>query len=441
MLSFNLYIKSRKTIKTMQYQAQVKEVITILENILDVKKPADRLISHHFKHNRFIGSKDKAVISQMVYAILRNRATLEFYLKQFNMQSTARKLVIAFLCTSERKEILEMTKIFDGEMYSARNLKGNEIKFAKEYKTIDPLAMTEPEKLNYPAWLDTELKEAFGDNLANEMIALNKQADTVIRVNALKTTRAKLKAELKDQDIKTKKTELSYFGLKVEGKVNLFGSKAFKDGLFEMQDEGSQILAILADAKPKQKVLDMCCGAGGKLLAMANTMEHKGSLVGTDINERRLMETKKRLKRAGISNAMLKVLSSENDKYLKRQAERFDTIFVDAPCSGTGTWRRNPDSKWNLEPEFVEGLTKTQASILNSASKLVKSGGTIAYATCSVLRKENHDQIEKFLAEHDNFELVDISAINPKLTDQKMLQMTPAQHNCDGFFIALLKRK
>ena len=425
----------------MQYKAQVKEAITILENILDVKKPADRLIAYHFKNNRFIGSKDKAVISQLVYAVLRNRATLEFYLKEFNIQATARKLVISFLCAIERKDISEMTKIFDADMYSPRNLKGNEVTFVKEYKKVDPLKMEEYEKLNYPKWLSEELKEAFGDNLATEMIALNKQADTVIRVNTLKTTRAKLKADLKDLDIKTKKTELSHLGLKVEGKFNLFGCQPFKAGHFEVQDEGSQILAILADAKPKQKVLDMCCGAGGKLLAMAGSMEHTGSLIGTDVNERRLMETKKRLKRAGISNAMLKVIETENDKYLKRQKDRFDVIFVDAPCSGTGTWRRNPDSKWNLEPEFVEQLTKTQASILSSAGKLVKVGGTMAYATCSILRKENHDQVEKFLAENENFELVDISTINEKLTDQAMLQLTPAQHNCDGFFIALLKRK
>jgi 16S rRNA (cytosine967-C5)-methyltransferase len=273
------------------------------------------------------------------------------------------------------------------------------------------------------------------------MIALNQQADTVLRTNALKASRDKVKAALKEEDIKTKPTKISPFGLKVEGKANLFNSKAFKSGLFEVQDEGSQILAILAETKPKQKILDMCCGAGGKLLAMAATMNHTGSLIGTDVNERRLMETKKRLKRAGISNAMLKVISSENDKYLKRQANRFDTIFVDAPCSGTGTWRRNPDSKWNLDAAFVANLTNVQASILKSAAKLVKPGGTVAYATCSILRKENHDQVEKFLAEHENFELVDINTKLSGLTEDSVLQLTPAQHNCDGFFVALLKRK
>lgn len=425
----------------MQYKAQVKEAITILEKILEVKKPADRLIGFHFKNNRFIGSKDKAVISQLVYAVLRSRATLEFYLRQFDIPVTARKLLIAYLCVIERKDIEEMVKIFDGELYSARNIKGNELNLARDYKKVDPLLMEEHEKLNYPAWLDADLKLAFGDELATEMIALNKQADTVIRVNTLKTTRAKLKSDLKELDIKSHKTKISHFGLKVDGKVNLFGCKPFKDGHFEMQDEGSQILAILADTKPKTKVLDMCCGAGGKLLALAAPMEHSGSLIGTDINEKRLMETKKRLKRAGISNAMLKVISSENDKYLKRQENRFDTIFVDAPCSGTGTWRRNPDSKWNLQEDFVNQITATQESILQAASKLVKAGGTIAYATCSVLRRENHDQIEKFLANNENFDLVDISKTYPDLTTEKTLQLTPAKHNCDGFFIALLRKK
>jgi len=425
----------------MQYKAQVNEAIKILGNILEVKKPADRIISFHFKQNRFIGSKDKAIISSLVYAVLRNRATLEFYLKKFNMGLTARKLAIAYLAIHEHKKLPEMTKIFDGDMYSARNLKGTELDIIRDHKNIDPLEMSKAEKLNFPEWLTADLEEAFGDDLATEMMALNQQATTTIRVNMLKTNRTKLKADLKDEDIRTKKTKISPFGLTVEGKNNLFASQSFKKGYFEVQDEGSQILSILANTKPKQKVLDMCCGAGGKLLAMAATMEHKGSLIGTDVNEKRLFETKKRLKRAGISNAMLKVISSENDKYLKRQADRFDTIFVDAPCSGTGTWRRNPDSKWNLEADFVEQLTKTQASILKSASNLVKSGGTIAYATCSVLRKENHDQVEKFLEENENFELADISEIYPDLTSEKVLQLSPAKHKCDGFFIALLKRK
>ncbi len=425
----------------MQYKAQVNEAITILDKILEVKQPADRLISYHFKQNRFIGSKDKAVISSIVYAVLRNKASLQFYLNKFEIEPLARKFVIAFLAIQEHIDLPDMAKIFDGDTYAPKKLKGKELKFIENHSKVDPLEMTQAEKLNYPAWLDTELKESFGDNLINEMIALNQQADTVLRTNALKASRDKVKAALKEEDIKTKPTKISPFGLKVEGKANLFNSKSFKSGLFEVQDEGSQILAILAETKPKQKILDMCCGAGGKLLAMAATMNHTGSLIGTDVNERRLMETKKRLKRAGISNAMLKVISSENDKYLKRQANRFDTIFVDAPCSGTGTWRRNPDSKWNLDAAFVANLTNVQASILKSAAKLVKPGGTVAYATCSILRKENHDQVEKFLAEHENFELVDINTKLSGLTEDSVLQLTPAQHNCDGFFVALLKRK
>lgn len=425
----------------MQYKAQVNEAIKILTNLLEVQKPADRLIAFHFKNNRFIGSKDKAIISQIVYAVLRSKATLEFYLKQAKLEPTARRLVIAFLAVTEKKKITDMTKIFDGDMYAARNLTANEAEFVKKVNKIDPTAMKQFERLNFPEWLTDDLNLAFGDRLADEMIALGQQATTTIRTNTLKTTRGELRAALKEEGIKTKKTKVSHLGLTVEGKANLFASQSFKKGLFEVQDEGSQILSLLAAAKPKQKVLDLCCGAGGKLLAMAADMQNTGSIIGTDVNEKRLMETKKRLKRSGVNNAMLKVITSENDKYLKRQAERFDTIFVDAPCSGTGTWRRNPDSKWNLQAEFVEELTQTQASILESAGRMAKKGGLVAYATCSVLRKENHDQVENFLKENEHFELVDISQIYPDLTTEKVLQLTPAKHKCDGFFIALLRKK
>lgn len=424
----------------MQYKAHVQESIILLEKILETKAPADRIISFHFKQNRFIGSKDKASISSIVYDVLRNKSFLEFYLGAFSIEYTPRQYVIAYLRIIKKLSKKEINEIFDGSKYAPKRLTEKLYNFIKEVHNLDTSSIKSFQKCNYPEWIESYLARSFGDKIEENMQAFNSQADLTIRANALKISREELQKELKNENIKTEFTKFSPYGLKVIGKANLFNSKAFKKGLFEVQDEGSQILAILADAKPKQRILDMCCGAGGKLLALGATMNNTGVLLGTDIHEKRLNESKKRIKRSGLSNASIKVISSENDKYLKRQAGKFDTVFVDAPCSGTGTWKRNPDSKWKLQEEFIQELTQTQASILQKASALVKPEGTLLYATCSILKEENDYQIDKFLSDNPNYELVDISIMHPSLTENKTLQLTSLEHGCDGFFAAILKK-
>lgn len=424
----------------MQYKAHIKEAITILEQILLTKAPADRIISFHFKQNRFIGSKDKATISNLIYETLRNKAFLDFFLKKGGLNKTPRAYILTLLLTKKETLLKDLSELFDNTKYAPNTLTSQEINFVKNIKNIPISSMEEFEILNYPKWSEPFLKETFKRDFKEHLNALNRKADVIIRTNILKISREHLIKELKQENILSEKTKYSPWGLKVIGKANLFGSKAFKKGYFEVQDEGSQILALLADTKPKQRVLDFCCGAGGKLLALGATMENKGSILGTDTNEKRLSESKKRIKRSGLTNASIKVISSENDKYLKRQKEKFDVVFVDAPCSGSGTWRRNPDSKWKLQESFIKEITSVQESILNKASLLVKPGGKLIYATCSIFKDENHKQIEKFICKNPTFAQESINEIYPELTKEKALQLTPYEHGCDGFFISILKK-
>ncbi|TAN58290.1 MAG: RsmB/NOP family class I SAM-dependent RNA methyltransferase, partial [Rhodospirillales bacterium] len=255
-----------------------------------------------------------------------------------------------------------------------------------------------------------------------------------LRVNALKTTRQDAIAALAFEGIAAEPTELSPWGLRVASRVNLMATKVFKDGFVEVQDEGSQLAALLVGAEPGMAVCDFCAGAGGKTLALAATMNNKGRLVACDVSEGRLFRSADRMKRAGVQNVTRHVLDAAGAKWLKRQAGSFDRVLVDAPCTGTGTWRRNPDAKWKLSPEDLEELVKKQADILDRASRLVKPGGRLLYVTCSLLPDENEAQIEAFLARSPGF------SPEPAWQDKTYLHLTPAQHGTDGFFAAKLVR-
>jgi 16S rRNA (cytosine967-C5)-methyltransferase len=235
-------------------------------------------------------------------------------------------------------------------------------------------------------------------------------------------------------------------GLRVWERIPLATLPSFREGLVEVQDEGSQIASLLADARPGMRVVDFCAGAGGKTLALAAGMKNRGHIVACDVSERRLERSAQRLRRAGVSNAERRVLSSARDKWVKRHAASFDRVFVDAPCTGTGTWRRNPDAKWRLTPNDVDELVALQSEILDSACRLVKPGGRLVYVTCSLLREEDEAQVERFLAAHRDFTLLPVPRVwkaavgRASPVEDEMLRLTPARHGTDGFFAAILER-
>ena len=290
-------------------------------------------------------------------------------------------------------------------------------------------------------------ERVFGEELEREMAALNAGAPIDLRVNLLKADREAARRALAVEGIAAEPTPWSSIGLRLMERVPLGGLAAVKDGLVEVQDEGSQIAALLVDARPGMRVVDFCAGAGGKTLALAAQMANHGKLIACDVSARRLEKGARRLRRAGVDNVERRVLTSERDKWVKRQAGGFDRVLVDAPCLGTGTWRRNPGYKWRVTPEELAGLIVRQQQILNSAARLVRPGGRLVYATCSVLHEENEAQADAFLAASPEFSVVPAAKVWHEAIGgvapggERFLRLTPARHGTDGFFVAIFERQ
>jgi 16S rRNA (cytosine967-C5)-methyltransferase len=278
------------------------------------------------------------------------------------------------------------------------------------------------------------------------MAALDRPAPLDLRVNLLAGGRDAAVAALARDGIQARPTQWSPLGLRLDKRVALQTVAAWKNGLVEVQDEGSQLVALLLGATAGMRVVDFCAGAGGKTLAIAAGMANKGQIVACDTSAKRLEGAVLRLRRAGVHNVERRVLESERDKWVKRHAGGFDRVLADAPCTGTGTWRRNPDGRWRLTETDIAELVDLQARILDSCARLVKPGGRLVYATCSILPDENERQVERFLAANAEFAVVPVAAAWPAevpnpVGDAPFLRLTPAQHGTDGFFAALLERR
>jgi 16S rRNA (cytosine967-C5)-methyltransferase len=302
--------------------------------------------------------------------------------------------------------------------------------------TLEHPNMPEAVKYEIPDWILPRFIAQFGAALPAQMAALATPAPLDLRVNALKTTREAAIAALAREQLAAVPTRYSPWGLRLAGRQSITQGPAFRDGLVEIQDEGSQLIALLVDAAPGMRVADYCAGAGGKTLAIAMGMANKGHIVACDVSAPRLEGAIKRLRRAGVHNAESHLLAP-GDKWTKRQAGKFDRVLVDAPCTGTGTWRRNPDARLRLRENDLAEILPKQAGILDAAQKLVKPGGRLIYATCSLLDDENNLQVEAFLARYPKFR-----RITPALPDGLEgpdLRLTPAAHGTDGFYAAVME--
>jgi len=426
----------------MRRAAQLQATIELLDEISATRYPADRIMSQYFKQRRYIGSKDKAAISENLYTILRKRLSYEYLLERADLGVHSRVLV-ALMAKLEGEDIYQL---FDGERYSPKRLRQPQL---EKFERLDTDLEHAPQhvKLNVPKWIATKLEAALGKRFEPEMVAANQRASTDIRVNTLKSNVKQVEHVLSAVGYVAKATELSPWGIRFDGRVALFGLDAFKQGWFEIQDEGSQLLALLSGVKAGQKVVDFCAGAGGKTLAMAAMMQNKGSIYACDVHSKRLEQLGKRCKRAGVHNVRSHVLSSENDKWVKQHRGIADVVLIDAPCTGTGTWRRNPDSRWNLTQENLDNLVALQQSILQSAQRLVKPGGRLLYATCSVLNEENDQQVARFLKANEDFVAeaferpVGLASQADKLMkSSSQVQILSSVTGTDGFFVASLRR-
>jgi 16S rRNA (cytosine967-C5)-methyltransferase len=430
--------------------ARIQAAIELLGEIEAAKAPADDIVGNYFRRHRFAGVKDRAAISEHLYAVLRRRAVIDWYLErvQPGIAPAPRERVLAALVLVEEWRVEAIDRACDGDRFRPAPLDRAErlLLEALSGKSLDHPAMPRAVRLNYPAWLDAALAERFGERLGPEMAAMAEAAPLDLRVNQLKSSRSDARKALEAAGIEALPTALAPTGLRVRARIPLATLELFKTGCVEVQDEGSQLAALLAEAKPGMRVVDFCAGAGGKTLALAAQMQNKGHLVACDISAKRLERSGVRLRRAGISNVERRALSTERDKWVKHHEQSFDRVFVDAPCTGTGTWRRNPDAKWRLTQTDLDELVALQARILDSAARLAKPGGRLIYATCSLLPAENERQISSFLDRHPGFRMLPIGQVwahafgRPCPEPGDMLRLTPATHGTDGFFVAVLER-
>ncbi|MSO72060.1 MAG: RsmB/NOP family class I SAM-dependent RNA methyltransferase [Rhodospirillaceae bacterium] len=427
--------------------SRIQAVIEVLDEVLATDRAADGVISAYFRPRRYIGAGDRRAISDQLWRILRHRARLTWALGTDH--PSGRLFVAANLVRGEGKSVDAIAGLFSGAKNGPSPLAANEKRMAERVAERpagrDDSAMPREVRLECPWWLLEKFDAAFGAEADLELAALDSEAALDLRVNTLKASRDDVLAKFKAEEQAAAATPLSPLGIRLPARISLGDHAGFRDGLFEVQDEASQLCAQLVDARPGQTVMDFCAGAGGKTLAMAAAMENKGRLIACDVSIGRLERSKLRLRRSGVHNATLRILE-DNDKWVRRQAGSFDRVLVDAPCSGTGAWRRNPDARWHLKPENLESLRATQDNVLDQGAPLVKLGGRLIYATCSLLPEENTQRVEAFLARHPGFRPMPMAEVWAGVlstacpTAENFLTLTPFRHGSDGFFVAVLER-
>ncbi len=426
--------------------ARLAESITLLAEIAEhPRRPADAVANDFFRARRFIGSGDRRAVSERVWHVLRAQRRLGWWLARGGGAGTARLLVAGSLVL-EGWTLGGVAQSYSGGQYGPAPLLQPEVTAlrALEGHTLHHPEMPVAVRLEMPDWIEPALAARFGENLHAEMEAAFGPAPLDLRVNLLRGTRAEAQAALAAEGIAAAPTPYSPWGLRVEGRRPVTAGAAFQGGLVEIQDEGSQLVAALLGAAPEMRVVDWCAGAGGKTLAIAMLMQNRGHLVACDVSAPRLEGAVRRLRRAGVQNCE-RHLVAPGDKWAKRRGGTFDRVLVDAPCTGTGTWRRNPDARLRLREQDLAELVPKQAMILDAAARLVRVGGRLVYATCSLLPAENEAQVDTFLQRHPAFAPVPLAEAwtleHTVPGPGPWLSLTPLQNGTDGFFAAVLERR
>ena len=408
------------------------------------RRPADGVANDFFRARRYIGSGDRRAVSDRAWRVLRARRRLGWWLDRAGTAATPRMLVAASLLL-EGWTAAGVAQSYSGGQFGAAPMLPVETAAAAvlEHHTLIHPDMPPAVRLEVPDWLLPHLTARFGDALGPEMAAMDEPAPLDLRINALKTTREQALAALAAEGIEAAPTPLSPWGLRIEGRRAVTTGAAFQAGLVEIQDEGSQLVAALVGAGPQMRVADWCAGAGGKTLALAMAMGNHGHIVACDVHDKRLEGAVRRLRRAGVHNVE-RHLIVPGDKWTKRRAGSFDRVLVDAPCTGTGTWRRNPDARGRLRAVDLDELVPKQAMILDDACRLVRAGGWLVFATCSLLLEENEAQVDSFLTRHPSFTVVPLARAwpldGPAPGPGPYLLLTPRRPGTEGLCAAVLER-
>ena len=402
-----------------------------LARILPMTQPADAELNRFFRAHPDLGKHDRQFIAETVFGLLRRRISLEYHTRA----DTTRRLLIAYLNRVQGMSLRQLEPLIGkGDVEWASHVKSRADEEVPLYVQAE-----------LPEWLTAMLAP---DMAAEEILALGRAlqqpAPLDLRVNALTADRHKVMQQLAVEGFKVAATPYSPLGIRIDGNPALGRNALFTSGRVEIQDEGSQILSYLVAPKRREMIVDFCAGAGGKTLALGALMHSQGRLYAFDVSDTRLSKMKPRLKRSGLSNVHPQLIASENDIKVKRLAGKIDRVLVDAPCSGLGTLRRNPDLKWRQSPESVAEMRVKQAAILRSAATLVKPGGRLVYATCSLLKEENEEIVESFVSAHPNFSVKSPAEIlshhGIKLDAERYLRLWPHLHRTDGFFAAVFER-
>ncbi len=410
----------------------------LLRQALRLEHPADAVVSRFFRDHRNLGPRERATLAETVYAVLRRKLLLEKLALSGSGPKERRLAILGFAAPRE---------------WLAAALSDSEKQWLSSCDQVRPEELLEPHRHNLPDWLVQPLKDQLAGDFWPLVDSLNHGAGLDLRVNTLLAKREAIQKELQSEGISATSTPYSPWGLRIAGKPALNKLPAFTRGAIEVQDEGSQLLALLLDAKRGEMVVDFCAGAGGKTLALGAAMRNTGRLYAFDTSAHRLDALKPRLARSGLSNVHPAAIANERDERIKRLAGKIDRVLIDAPCSGLGTLRRNPDLKWRQNPQALLELAAKQAAILSSASRLLKPGGRLVYATCSLLRQENEDIAQAFSAAHPEFSPLEVADVLDQLKigaaaslcsggeqGRQYLRLWPHLHQTDGFFAAVWQK-
>lgn len=401
-----------------------------LRAVLPLEHPADSILRHFFRENPTLGVNDRAFVAETVFGILRHR----FFIESAVNVATPRSLLLAYLARFQGLNMRELISL----------VSETEAKLLTGIKSVSLEAQPLDVQAEFPVWLMEKLRNFMSDSEILDLgRSLQQAAPLDLRVNTLLASRDEVLAVLSKDGIEGSATPYSPIGIRLAGKPAINRHELFVIGKVEIQDEGSQLLGYLLGPKRRDMVVDFCAGAGGKSLMLGALMRSQGRIYALDNSEKRLNNLKPRLKRSGLSNLYPQLITNENDIKVKRLTGKIDRVLVDAPCSGLGTLRRNPDLKWRQSPQSIEELKRKQAAILASAANLLKPGGRLVYATCSFLPEENQEIVDKFLSTHPRFMQLNCAEL---LIQQKIpldtgafLQLSPGLHRTDGFFAAALE--
>jgi len=430
--------------------ARINAAIDILTALAQPNPPPmDQFLAQWGRRNRYAGSGDRAAIAALVYGSVRRWAQLDWWLAACGHEPGPRSRILAFLVLAQGETPNALEDAFSAGRYSPPPLGEAELDLVRRLagESLDADGQPPHVRGNVPEWLYGRLAEATPEEVDRELAALMEEAPVDLRVNTLAGSVEQAVAALAEDGIDATPGRLSPLALRLSGRRPLGAAAAFKAGLVEVQDEGSQVVAALADARPGMRILDLCAGAGGKTLAMAAAMQNRGRILACDVAKRRLNQAAGRLSRAGVHIVERRAIAAADDESLADERGGFDRVLVDAPCSGTGTLRRRPDLRWSLTPEAVHRETEAQADLLQAAAPLVAPGGRLVYATCSMLREENETRVEEFLEQQPQFHPLPVEGLWAETVGGSCpgqglsLRLTPARDGTDGFFAAILERR